>query len=48
MNNLKLVVLLALLTGLLITAGKAFGGTGGMMLMFVVVLPLLYLVTTRK
>ena len=36
MNNLKLVVLLALLTGLLITAGKAFGGTGGMMLMFVV------------
>jgi heat shock protein HtpX len=36
MNNLKLVVLLALLTGLLITAGKAFGGTNGMMLMFVV------------
>ena len=36
MNNLKLVVLLALLTGLLITAGKAFGGTSGMMLMFVV------------
>ena len=36
MNNLKLVVLLALLTGVLITAGKAFGGTGGMMLMFVV------------
>ena len=36
MNNLKLVVLLALLTGLLITAGKAFGGNSGMMLMFVV------------
>ena len=36
MNNLKLAVLLALLTGLLVTAGKAFGGNNGMMLMFAV------------
>ena len=36
MNNLKLAVLLALLTGLLVTAGKAFGGNSGMMLMFAV------------
>ena len=32
MNNLKLAVLLALLTGLLVTAGKAFRGNNGMML----------------
>ena len=36
MNNLKLVILLALLTGLLVTAGRAFGGNNGMMLMFAV------------
>ena len=36
MNNLKLAVLLALLTGLMVTAGKAFGGNNGMMLMFAV------------
>ena len=36
MNNLKLAVLLALLTGLLVTAGRAFGGNNGMMLMFAV------------
>lgn len=36
MNNLKLVVLLALLTGLLMTVGRAFGGNGGMILMFAV------------
>ena len=36
MNNLKLAVLLALLTGLLVTAGKAFGGNNGMILMFAV------------
>lgn len=36
MNNLKLAVLLTLLTGLLVTAGKAFGGNNGMMLMFAV------------
>ena len=36
MNNLKLAILLALLTGLLVTAGRAFGGNSGMMLMFAV------------
>ena len=36
MNNLKLALLLALLTGLLVTAGRAFGGNSGMMLMFAV------------
>lgn len=35
MNTLKTTVLLALLTGLLITAGNFFGGARGMMIMFV-------------
>ena len=36
MNMLKTAVLLALLTGLLITAGSFFGGARGMVLMFIV------------
>ena len=36
MNTLKTTVLLALLTGLLITAGNFFGGARGMTIMFVV------------
>ena len=36
MNTLKTTVLLAALTGLLITAGSFFGGTRGMTVMFVV------------
>ena len=36
MNSLKLVVLLSLLTGLLVTAGRAFGGNNGMLIMFVI------------
>ena len=36
MNTLKTTVLLALLTGLLITAGSFFGGARGMVLMFIV------------
>ena len=36
MNTLKTAVLLALLTGLLITAGSIFGGARGMVIMFIV------------
>ena len=36
MNTLKTAVLLALLTGLLITAGSIFGGARGMVVMFIV------------
>ena len=36
MNSLKTTILLALLTGLLVTAGSFFGGAKGMMLMFMV------------
>ncbi len=36
MNSLKTTILLALLTGLLVTVGSFFGGAKGMMLMFMV------------